>query len=114
MAENTINGVESTSTETVAVRVDMAKVLTAELQMAEKLVALKYPHLTIVEGSMVQEKDHPTYKNKRRVTVRCECGVLVERATSDLHTFIGCEACKKSVRKLNKAAKKLAEIEAAS
>jgi hypothetical protein len=104
---------ENTSSST-PVRVDMSKVLVAELQMAEKLIALKYPHLAIVEGSMVQEAAHPVYKNKRRVTVKCECGELVERATSDLHTFIGCEACKKSVRKMNKAAKKLAEIEAAS
>lgn len=92
--------------------VNMSEVVKAELQMAERLVVLKYPHLQVKPGSMVQELAHPVYGNKRRVTLVCECGVEVERATSDLHTFLGCEVCKKAIRKKNALAKKVAVQEA--
>lgn len=92
--------------------VNMADVVKAEMELAEKLTKLKYPNLNIKPGSMVQEASHPTYGNKRRVTVVCACGVEVERATSDLHTFLGCEVCKKLIRKTNAMAKKIAIAEA--
>jgi len=92
--------------------VNMSEVVKAELAMAERLVRLKYPNLNIVEGSMTQELAHPVYGNKRRVQVTCTCGCVVERATSDLHTFLGCEACKKTIRKANALAKKVAVAEA--
>lgn len=93
--------------------VTMADVVKAELAMAEKLVRLKYPHLKIIEGSMIQEPNHPVYGNKRRVQVACPiCGAHVERATSDLHTFKACAACIKGVRKANKDAKKVEALEA--
>ncbi len=96
-----------------AATVTMVDVHKAELAMAEKLVRLKYPHLKIVEGSMIQEPAHPVYGNKRRVQVACPvCGALVERATSDLHTFKACANCMKGVRKANKDAKKVQILEA--
>lgn len=86
----------------------------------ETVYQTKYKHLVIVPGSLVQDVTgaHPTYKNKVRVKVVCNaqlgdgprCTEVVERATSDLHTFLGCETCKKVIRKLNKATKALAEI----
>lgn len=86
----------------------------------EKVYQTRYPLLAIVPGSMIQEKDHPVYKNKVRVDVVCgvsfdggpKCTEVVHRATSDLHTFLGCESCKKVVRKLNKAKNALAALAA--
>lgn len=97
------------SSSTIAKALEAAKL---QAQLAEQLCRAKYPHLHIVEGSMVQEEAHPTYGSKRRVKLLCSCGVEVERATSDLHTFIGCNDCKKEVRKANKASKKLTLLEA--
>lgn len=91
---------------------ELMNALKAELEMAEKLVRLKYPALDILPGSLTQELNHHVYGNKRRVKLRCACGVEVERATSDLFTFKGCPECLKSVRKANKASKKLSLAEA--
>jgi len=120
---NTNTAVENTNTETsietntpptpAPKTITMADVVRAELAMAERLVRLKYPHLSIVEGSMTQELAHPVYGNKRRVQVLCPiCGTPVERATSDLHTFKACANCLKGVRKANKDAKKVEALEA--
>lgn len=84
----------------------------AEMKAAEQLLQTKYSHLNIKPGSLIQEADHPVYGNKRRVIVTCACGCEVERATSDLHTFIGCAECKKVIQKAAKAKKKLFEAEA--
>ena len=117
--ETSINTETNTTTQTptpapaAKPTVTMADVVKAELAMAEKLVRLKYPQLKIVEGSMIQEPNHPIYGNKRRVQVACPiCGAHVERATSDLHTFKACAACIKGVRKANKDAKKVEALEA--
>lgn len=68
---------------------------------AEAVTRDRYPDLNIVPGSMQQHIDGP-YKQKRTVEVVCACGTHVTRATSDLHTFIGCPVCLKGVRKANK------------
>ena len=66
----------------------------------------RYSHLDILEGSLIQDENHDYFKNKVRVKLRCGCGRIVERATSDLHTFKGCEACLKGIRKATKGLKK--------
>lgn len=80
----------------------------AQMELAEQLIQAKYPHLTIVKGSLVQDVNHEYFGNKRRVKVLCPiCGAEVERATSDLHTFKACPKCIKDVRKAEKSVKKL-------
>lgn len=87
--------------------------LQVEFTMAEQLLSLKYQHLQIIPGSLTQDATHPVYGNKRRVRVKCpHCPTVVERATSDLHTFKACPTCLKGVRKTAKAQKKLAELQA--
>lgn len=91
------------------------KALTAiqvEFQLAERLTKAKYSHLNIVPDSLRQELAHPIFGNKRYVQVICQCGCVVDRATSDLHTFKGCQTCKKAASKAEKTGKKLAILEA--
>lgn len=81
--------------------------LKVAMDLAERLIKAQHPHLTVVDGSLVQDVAHEYFGNKRRVKVVCQCGAHVERATSDLHTFKGCPVCLKAVRKAEKSAKKL-------
>ena len=67
----------------------------------------RYDHLNITPGSFIQEPGHHFWASKWRCVVICPCGKPVERATSDLWTFQGCEACKKQAGKAGKALKKL-------
>lgn len=84
----------------------------------EAVYRKKYPNLEIIPGSMIQEKDHSKFHNKIRVKVKCNCKFgdgprceeVVERATSDLFTFMGCESCKKVVRKQKQAEKALLSV----
>lgn len=88
---------------------EQLKAMEAAYKAAEDAVRAKYPHLTIVEGSLTQEKDHPKFGSKRRVTVVCpQCGALCERATSDLHTFTVCATCKAKMPKSGKSKNGLA------
>ena len=106
MSEVITNGVNNTQAEGKTT----AQVI---MEAGEKVLRAKYSRLNIIPGSLIQEPNHPVYGNKRRVKVVCGCNgctEVVERATSDLHTFIGCEVCKKEVRKANKALKKAKEI----
>lgn len=82
----------------------------------------KYQHLDFIPGSFAQDttrQGHEKFANKIRMKIRCGCQLdgesepcqeIVERATSDFHTFMGCADHTKIVKKLRKAEKDLAAL----
>lgn len=82
----------------------------------------KYQHLDFIPGSFAQDTTragHPYFANKIRMRIRCNCQLegetgkcteIVERASSDFHTFMGCTRHTAAMKKIRKAEKAVANL----
>ena len=69
-----------------------------------KVYAARYPAIKFVgTDTWTLPEEH----GKKGVLVQCQCGKVVFRRTSDLHTFVGCLICKGAIRATSGAERKL-------
>lgn len=80
------------------------------MAIKEDDLVLRRPNCDIVRGTLRKEESGHLV-GKLALDVRCGCGKIVRRATSDLHTWGGCPTCKKENSKLLKATRKVDEAE---